>query len=186
MCSTKVIRAVLLTLVLAQWNAGFAIVTAESHISIRIITPGDRRNIPTGESPVTIEIRGAEAIPNYYWELYADQLPTATIRNGSMTATVNFPRTGPHRIQVVLYDAQGNRISSHEILVIAAPVEPRTPIFNREQFVPAMAGMVLVISSIIFFGLWHSRRSRKIVYGESEPENELARAQAESDRGESL
>lgn len=185
MCSTKVICAVLLALVLTQWSVGLAVVSAESHISIRIVTPGDRRNIPTGESPVTIEIRSAGAVQGYYWELYADQLPTATVRDGSLKAMVSFPRSGPHRIQVALFNAQGNRVSSDEILVIAAPVELRTPLFNRAQFAPAMAGMVVVISFIIGFGIWHSRRSRKIVYDESKPENEIAIPQAESKNVES-
>lgn len=182
----KIIRCILFALVLVASSAAFTFVSAESHISIHIVKPGDRRNIPTGDSPVAVEIRGADVAQGYYWELYADQLPTATIRDGSTSATVNFRRTGPHRIKVVLFDAQGNRVSSHEILVIAAPVESRAPIFNREQFAPAMAILTFLIISIIGGGLWFSRRVNKNVYAKSELENEIANVHTESARIESL
>lgn len=121
---------------------------------------------------MTVEIRGADAAQGDYWELYVDQLPSATIRDDSTSATVNFRRTGPHRLQVALFNAQGRRVSGHEILVIAAPVEDRTDPFNRQQFAPAMAVLVLVIACIIGGALWYSRRVKKIVYMESESRNE--------------
>ncbi len=156
---SKIICAVLLALALS--SAQLALVTADSHISIHIVKPGDRRNIPTGDSLVAVEILGAENSEGYYWELYGDQLLIATVRDGSASATINFRRTGPHQIQVVLFDAQAKRVASHEILVIAAPVEYRTDPFNRQQFAPAMAILVLTISALIGFSVWFSRRSRK-------------------------
>ncbi len=181
-----IIRSLLLALVLGVSSGALSFASAESHISIRIVKPGDRRNIPTGESHITVEISGTEISQGYRWELYADQLLAATIRDGSTSATVNFRRTGPHRIQVVLFDHQGNRVSNHEILVTAAPVESRKPIFNREQFASAMAGLVVVISSMLGFGLWYGRRARNRVYFENEQANESADAQNEAARVESV
>lgn len=180
---SKIICAVLLALALS--SAQLALVTADSHISIRIVKPGDRRNIPTGDSLVVVEIRGAVNSEGYYWELYGDQLLITTVRDGSASAIINFRRTGPHQIQVVLFDAQSNRIASHEILVIAAPVEDRTDPFNRQQFAPAMAILVLSISSLIGFSVWFSRRSRKNHF-ENEQTPQSTDAQTKAARVESV
>lgn len=185
---TKIIRALWFTFALVMLSATGSWVSAESHQSIRIVKPGDRRNISTRDATVTVEIRGADAAQGLYWELYADQLPSATIRDGSASVAVKFRRTGPHRLQVALFDAQGRRVSSHEILVIAAPVEDRTDPFNRRQFAPAMAVLALVITCIIGGALWYSRRVKKVVYTKSESrnENESEPVRNESAVGESV
>lgn len=157
----QIIHSLLLVLILTQVSGALTELSAESHLSIRVVKPGDRRNIPTGDSSVTVEIHGADMPERYYWELYGDQVLMATVRDGSTIATVNFRDSGPHRIQVVLFDAQANRVASHEILVIAAPVEDRTDPFNRQQFAPAMAILAVTIASIIGGALWLSRKHKK-------------------------
>jgi hypothetical protein len=87
---------------------------------------------------------------------------------------------------LLLFEHQCNLVSNQDILVTAAPVESRKPIFNREQFSPAMAGLVVVISSMLGFGLWYGRRARNRVYFENEQANESADAQNEAARVESV
>lgn len=179
----KIIWALLFAIPLSSLL--FVFVSAESHFSIHIIKPGDRRNVPIGDSPVVVEIRGAAPASSFYWELYEDQLLVETVRADTSTAAVSFLRTGPHAIQVMLLDPQGNRVASDEILVIAAPVEARTPLFNREWFAPAMAVLVLTIGSITGFSIWYSRRRRKRHF-ENEQANQAAVIENESPRVKSL
>jgi hypothetical protein len=127
---------------------------AQGEASIRIVQPGDRRNIPMGESTMTVEISGVEARDGHYWQAQVDGVPGNTVSAGNMTTTIDVPKpTGPHHLQAVLFDAKGNELARDDILVIAAPVQERAPVFNREVMARAMGVFVLVVVGIILLGL---------------------------------
>lgn len=134
---------------LAVWTS---LAQAQS-ASIRITKPVDRHNVPMGDVSVEVELTGVTPGDGTYWELYADALPVMTMRDGATSGTVNFKQTGPHPLEVVLFDRNGARLASQRILVIAAPVSPITPLFNRPVMAPFMAGFVLVVIGIILLGL---------------------------------
>ncbi len=126
---------------------------AQTNASIKIIKPGDRRNIELGEIDVTVEIAGVALSDGYSWQMFIDSVPQGIVRD-TLTTRINVGKpTGPHHLTAQLYDSQGNIISAHDILVIAAPVENRDPIFNRAWFAPTMAVFTLTIIGIILFGL---------------------------------
>lgn len=126
---------------------------AQTNASIKIIKPGDRRNIELGEIDVTVEIAGVALSDGYSWQMLIDSVPQGIVRD-TLTTRINVGKpTGPHHLTAQLYDSQGKVISAHDILVIAAPVENRDPIFNRAWFAPTMAVFTLTIIGIILFGL---------------------------------
>ncbi|TAH52313.1 MAG: hypothetical protein EYC68_08410 [Chloroflexota bacterium] len=126
---------------------------AQSDAAIKILKPGDRRNVELGEIPVTVEITGVTLDDGYTWQILIDAVPQGLVRNATQTKIVMPEPSGPHRLKAELYDSNGNAIAAHEILVIAAPVEKHDPIFNRGWFVPAMLGFAAVIIGIIILGL---------------------------------
>lgn len=133
---------------------GIAMVSyAQSDAAIKIVKPGDRRNVELGEIPVTVEVSGVTLDEGYTWQILIDAVPQGLVRNATQTNIVMPKPTGPHRLKAELYDANGKVVAAHEILVIAAPVEKHDPIFNREWFVPAMLGFATVIIGIIILGL---------------------------------
>lgn len=137
-------------LLLAAFPVGAA---AQGNYSIRIVKPGDRRNVELGEIPVTVEIVGGVLPAEYTWQILIDGEPQGMVR-GELTTRIMMPKpSGPHRIKAELYDGQGRVISAHEILVMAAPVEVHESVFNRAWYVPAMALLTLLIAGLIFLGL---------------------------------
>jgi hypothetical protein len=126
---------------------------AQTASSIEIVTPGDRRNVALGQVEVTVEITTDLPESSYTWQILVDGIPQGMA--GGTTTVVQIDRpTGPHRLRAELYDGQGTVIGSDEILVIAAPVERRDPIFNREWYSPLMALFILVVLGIVLLGLW--------------------------------
>lgn len=127
---------------------------AQSAPTIRILKPADRHNVPLGETTVTVEITGVTPDDGHYWVVQVDGVPSAIVRDGrTSTAILMDKPSGPRRIRAVLYDAQGAVLASHEVLAIAAPVQPDRPVFNRVQMAPAMAVLVLIVISLIAIGL---------------------------------
>jgi hypothetical protein len=90
-----------------------------------------------------------------------DGEPLTTVTDGSLVANVDIPKpTGPRRIRAVLLDAQNHQLSADEILVIAAPIDTREPVFNRQAMAQAM-GIFLVVVVALFIVAWVvSRRVR--------------------------
>lgn len=129
------------------------VVGAQSNAAIKIVKPGDRRNVELGEIPVTVEITGVAPGDGYTWQMLIDGEPQGMVRNATSTNIIVPKPTGPHRLKAELYDPQGRVIASNEILVLAAPVENHDPVFNRAWFAPVMAVFTLVIIGIIFLGL---------------------------------
>ncbi|HZQ06625.1 MAG TPA: hypothetical protein VFD70_08600 [Anaerolineae bacterium] len=131
-----------------------AIVSAQSNASIKIVKPGDRRNVETAQINVTVEITGASLSDGYSWQMFVDGEPQAVVRD-SLTAPIMVGEpSGPRRLKAVLYDPQGNAIASHEILVMAAPVEKdNEPVFNREWFAPLMAVFTIIIIGLLVLSL---------------------------------
>lgn len=130
-----------------------SLVRAQSNASIKIVKPGDRRNVELGEIKVTVDISGAALSEGYAWQMLVDGVPQGMVRDELTTNIKVGKPTGPHHLTAQLYDPQGNVISSHDILVIAAPVESREPIFNRAWFAPTMLGFTIVVTGIILLGL---------------------------------
>lgn len=130
-----------------------SLVSAQESPSIRIVKPGDRRNVELGEITVTVEITGVTLSEGYTWQMLIDAVPQGMVREGLTTNIVMGKPTGPHHLTAQLYDARGNVVSTHDILVIAAPVENREPIFNRAWFAPFMLGFTIVVFGIIALGL---------------------------------
>lgn len=135
--------------VFALWSS---VAQAQSP-GIRIVKPVDRHNVPLGQVPVEVEITGVTPNDGSYWELYSDTSEVVTIRDGSTTGTLNFTQTGPHTIEATLFDRNGKPVASQNILVIAAPVSPVTPLFNRPMMAQFMAVFVVVVIGIIALGL---------------------------------
>jgi hypothetical protein len=126
---------------------------AQTDASIKIVKPGDRRNVELGEITVTVAIEGTESGGGYAWQILIDGVPQGLLRGVTTTNIVMPKPTGPHRLKAELYDSQGITVSAHEILVMAAPVENRDPVFNRAWYVPAMAAFTALIFGIIILGL---------------------------------
>lgn len=126
---------------------------AQSNASIKIIKPGDRRNVELGEITVTVEITGVAPEDSYAWQMLIDGEPQGMVRD-TLTTNITVPKpSGPHRLKAELYDSQGSPIASNEILVLAAPVENHDPVFNRTWFAPVMAVFTIMIIGIILLGL---------------------------------
>lgn len=140
---------------LMAWN-----VLAQTAVGIEIVNPLDRRNVPDRNTPVTVQITGA-ANDGQYWELWVDEEPVVGARNGELTVTVSFKPTGPHRLKAVLFDAQSNQVATSKgILVVAAPVQERTPQFNQQMMAPIMAVFAAGVILLIFVSAWVDRRTR--------------------------
>jgi hypothetical protein len=138
-------RVLLFVLLIASLVPAAA--NAQSDASIKILKPGDRRNVELGEVTVTVEITGAALSDGYAWQMLIDSVPQGVVRDG-MTAEIVVPKpSGPHRLKAELYDSTGMPVSSHEILVMAAPVENREPVFNRAWFDPF--GIIFTITIIV-------------------------------------
>jgi hypothetical protein len=140
--------------------ASFTSVFAQTTPEINIVKPGDRRNMGLGENQVTVEITGID--PKLVtWQVLIDGDPLATVTDGSLVANVDVPKpTGPRRIRAVMYDAQNNEISRDEILVIAAPIDIREPVFSREGMAQAMGVFVVFVIVLLIVAWFVSRRVR--------------------------
>jgi len=144
-------RVTLLLMLLMVALPGVA--QAQGNLSIQIVKPGDRRNVEIGKIPVTVDITGGALPANYTWQVWIDSVPQGIVQTG-LTTEIDMPEpSGPHRIRAELYDPQGTRVSTSDILVMAAPVEIHEPLFNRSWYVPAMAVLSLGIVGLIVLGL---------------------------------
>ncbi len=129
-------------------------VSAQGNPSIKIVKPGDRRNVETAQIPVTVEITGASLSDGYSWQMFVDGVPQEVVHDSLTASILVGDPSGPRRLKAVLYDPQGNSIASNEILVMAAPVEKDDqPVFNRDWFAPLMAVFTLIIIGLIVLGL---------------------------------
>lgn len=127
---------------------------AQSDASIRFVKPGDRRNVELGKVQVEVAVTGIESADGYTWQLLIDGVPEKKLSASETTTTIEMPEpSGPHRMTAALYNARGERVAANEILVIAAPVEDHSPVFNQSWFAPLMAVFTLVIIAIIILGL---------------------------------
>lgn len=143
-------------LLLMVWNA-----LAQTTATIEIVKPLDRRNVPNKNAEVTVQIAGVAANDGHYWELWVDEEPVVGARNGEQTVKVSFKPTGPHRLKAVLFDAQGKQLAvSKVVLVLAAPVQDRTPQFNRAMMAPIMGVFAALVTVLIVVSVWFNRRSR--------------------------
>ncbi len=137
-------------------------VAAQTPASIQIVKPLDRRNVPDKNAQVTVEITGVGANDKHYWELWVDEEPIVGVRDGSNTVVVErFKPTGPHRLKAVLFDVTGKQLAfSNVVLVMAAPVDERKPVFNREMMAPIIAVFTALVALLIVVSVWFSRHSR--------------------------
>ena len=126
---------------------------AQSDASIKIVTPGDRRNVPIGENEVTVEISGANVKDGYAWELYLDGVSQGMVRDTNTTRVVLDKPMVLRRMKAVLYDPQGKEVSAHEILIVAVKMETTKDVFNRSWFVPFMVVFFIGIVLLILFAL---------------------------------
>lgn len=127
--------------------------SAQGNASIKIVKPGDRRNVELTDIPITVEISGAALNDGYTWQMLIDGEPQGMVRD-TLTTNITIPKpTGPHRLKAELYDATGAVAAAHEILVIAAPVENHEVLFNRAWYVPAMALFSLATVGFVLLGL---------------------------------
>jgi hypothetical protein len=148
-------RALLLTLFLTLFaTSRLPLVTqGQTNAAITIVKPGDRRNVELGKVTVTVQLAGVAPGDGHTWQMLIDGVPQGMVREG-LTTEIDIPRpSGPHRLKAELYDASGKAIASNEILVMAAPVESREPVFNRAWFVPFAAVFTVAIIGIILLGL---------------------------------
>jgi hypothetical protein len=60
----------------------------------------------------------------------------------------------------VLYDGQGQVLDADEILVIAAPIDTREPIFNREAMSQVMFVFFVLVIVLLVVAWFISRRVR--------------------------
>lgn len=167
-------KRVFSSIVLIVLTLGFVgQVSAQVVPTIQIVKPLDRRNVPAKNAQVTVQITGIAPGAGYYWELWVDEEPIVGVTDGATTVTVSqFKPTGPHRLKAVLFDSQGKQLAvSESILVLAAPVQERTPQFNRERMAPIMAVFVVLVSVLIAGSVWFNRRSRASQVGQTEPHN---------------
>lgn len=133
---------------------------AQTDVSIRILEPGDRRNVPLGQAQVTVKITGANLQDGYTWQLYFDGVPQGMLHNTTTTElTIDRPSV-LRRLKAVLYDPQGKEIASHEILIVGIKMESRADIFNRSWFVPFMAvfftGLIIILLLSLRIRLRHA------------------------------
>jgi hypothetical protein len=133
---------------------------AQTDASIRIVKPGDRRNVPVGEAEVVVEINGARLEDGYTWQLYFDGVPQGPVREG-LTTKLNIDNPNVlRRLKAVLYNPQGAEISAHEILIAGVVMESRADVFNRSWFVPFMLvffiALMLIILVSLRIKLWHA------------------------------
>ncbi|MCG3139921.1 MAG: hypothetical protein HDKAJFGB_00846 [Anaerolineae bacterium] len=132
---------------------------AQTDASIRILEPGDRRNVPLGSNQVVVAIHGASLADGYSWQLYFDGVPQGVIHSG-MTTTLSIDRPNVlRRLKAVLYDPQGGEIASHEIFIVGVKMESQADVFNRSWFVPFMlvffSGLTLIVLLSLRIKLWH-------------------------------
>lgn len=133
---------------------------AQTDVSIRIVEPGDRRNVPLGQLQVEVAIQGARLQDGYAWQLYFDGVPQGLVRAGTTTRlNIDNPNV-LRRLKAVLYDPQGNEVASHEILIVGVKMESHADVFNRSWFVPFMAvffiGLIGIIVLSLRIKLWHA------------------------------
>lgn len=133
---------------------------AQTEASIRIVEPGDRRNVPVGENQVVVEIQGARLEDGYSWQLYFDGVPQGIV-HGTTVTNLNIDKPNVlRRLKAVLYNPQGTEISSHEILIAGVVMETHADVFNRSWFVPFMLvffiGLVIVVLLSLRIRLWHA------------------------------
>lgn len=135
-------------------------VWAQTPPGIKIVKPGDRRNMGLGENTIIVEITGVDP-RDVTWEILIDAEPITTVTNGGTTATIELEKpTGPRRIRAVMFDAQNREIASNEILVIAAPIESREPMFNRAVMSQAMGVFFVTVVALLVIAYVISRRNR--------------------------
>ncbi len=131
----------------------FASAAAQSNASIKIVKPGDRRNVPVGENEVQVQISGVNLADGYKWELFVDGVSQGVVRD-KMTTQVNLDKPMVlRRMKAVLYDTQGAEIASNEILIVAVKMESTADVFNRSWFVPFMFVFMLGIVVLILVAL---------------------------------
>lgn len=152
--------------VLAAAAACLALLTVAPHVwaqtepGIKIVKPGDRHNMGLGKNTIVVEITGVDP-GDVTWEILVDGEPLATVTDGGTTANIEMPKpTGPRRIRAILFNKENREIASNEILVIAAPIEVREPVFNRQAMAQAMGVFVVVIVALLFAAFIISRRVR--------------------------
>lgn len=156
-------KRVLLSIALLATTLWFITnVAAQTDASIQIVKPLDRRNVPDKNTQVMVEITGVAAKDGHYWELWVDEEPVQGARNGELSVTVaQFKPTGPHRLKAVLFDPTGKQIAvSNVVLVMAAPVDERKPVFNRERMAPVIGVFTILVTLLIVASVWLNRRSR--------------------------
>jgi hypothetical protein len=126
---------------------------AQASATIKIIKPGDRRNVELGEIPVMVEVSGVTLSDGYTWQVLIDGEPQGMV-HGTLETKIVMPKpTGPHRLRAELYDRTGAVAASNEIMVIAAPTENRGVLINRGWYVPVMGLFALATVGIILLGL---------------------------------
>lgn len=165
------VQKILLLLLLCIGVSNFMVwnVLAQIPPTIEIVKPLDRRNVSSTNTEVTVQMDGVSANDGYYWELWVDEEPVVGARNGEQTVTISFKPTGPHRLKAVLFDAQGQQLAvSDVVLVIAAPVQERTPQFNQQLMAPIMAVLTLGTIVLIVASVWLNRRVRASKWAEAE------------------
>ena len=133
---------------------------AQTNATIHIVKPGDRRNVPVGETDVVVEINGARLEDGYTWQLYFDGVPQGIVR-GAKTTQLKMDRPNVlRRLKAVLYNPQGAEVSSHEILIAGVVMESRADVFNRSWFVPFMLvffiGLIVIVFLSLRIRLWHA------------------------------
>lgn len=132
---------------------------AQSSAAIKIVKPGDRRNVEIGAITVTVEITGVLLNDGYTWQVWIDNDPQGMVKNELQTNIVIPEPSGPHRLRAELYDPQGVKIASNEILVLAAPIEDHNDLFNPAWFSPLMLGFTIIVIGLVVFALrLHPRR----------------------------
>jgi hypothetical protein len=132
---------------------------AQTDVSIRIVKPGDRRNVPIGDNEVEVTINGARLQDGYAWQLYFDGVPQGMVHD-ALTTTLKVDNPNVlRRLKAVLYNAQGGEVASHETLIAGVVMETRADVFNRSWFVPFMLvfflGVTLLIVLSLRIKLWH-------------------------------
>ncbi|MCC7164845.1 MAG: hypothetical protein IT331_20280 [Anaerolineae bacterium] len=151
----KIVMLACLVLLSATTN-----VWAQTESGIKIVKPGDRRNMGLGKNTIIVEITGVDP-RDVTWQVLVDSELITTVTNGGTTADIDLTRpTGPRRIRVVMFDKQNREIASNEILVIAAPIQPQEPIFNREVMAQAMGVFVVIVVGLLIGAFVVSRRVR--------------------------
>jgi len=144
-------RFLALTIFLMLALPSFA--SAQSNASIKIVKPGDRRNVELGKITVTVEISGVSLNEGYTWQVWIDNDPQGMVNNEPETDVVIPQPSGPHRLRAELYNPQGTMIASNEILVLAAPIEDHSDLFNPAWFSPLMLGFTIVVIGLVVFAL---------------------------------